>query len=258
MILYTFFSYFKKGVKPIFAAVSRVTYSTFSTFTCMCIISVVSSEHKTILTFNRDESPDRLFADPQIDTGTGIFCPVDLQSGGTWIGLNTHHIIGLQNGGKEKHVRKAIYGRSRGLLLRDILQYGISELDKFVFSTDYEPFTISSLHRETGAITVYSFNGEVLEKEMVHHDPCFIRFSSTLYNADMQAHMGSAFKKLPYRDEATILEFHKSYRIGGALNLLQRPSTTSITQFVLENGNADCQFYNLISGRTSLYNAIEL
>lgn len=221
----------------------------------MCILSIVSSGSDTILTFNRDEDPDRPFSPPVKLLENDILCPLDLASGGTWIGKNNTHIMCLQNGALQKHKRDLPYDKSRGLILLELLK---GRDPKQVFDAikpfKVEPFTITSLEIQSRKIELYIYNGKSIVKESVASGEVFFRCSSTLYSPAAVGNLDKAFRARHLTEAAHLWQFHFEMRIGGPANtFLSRPSTSSITQFVAGAQGISCRFMDMLSHQTELY-----
>ena len=112
----------------------------------MCTVTFIPVGEKIFITSNRDENKQRATAMApavyKMQTGNIRF-PRDTQAGGTWIALheNGNAVIFL-NGGKEKHICRPPYKKSRGLVLLDIMD-SAEPFEKFLdISLDnIEPFT---------------------------------------------------------------------------------------------------------------------
>jgi Transport and Golgi organisation 2 len=220
----------------------------------MCILSIVSSAAETILTFNRDEDPDRPFSAPVTLSENGVFCPLDLASGGTWIGRNHTHIMCLQNGALQKHKRDLPYDKSRGLILLELLK-GTDAAQVFDVLKHFkiEPFTITMLEIESKRIQLYVYNGKSIIMEQIPAGSVFFRCSSTLYSPAAAGTLDKAFRARHLADADHLWQFHLEMRIGGPANtFLSRPATSSITQFVIGSDKVSCKFADLISQQTSL------
>lgn|GEM_PF-4741107 len=221
----------------------------------MCILSIVSSGTDTILTFNRDEDPDRPFSPPVSLLENGIFCPLDLASGGTWIGKNNTHIMCLQNGGLQKHKRELPYDKSRGLILLELLK-GTDPEQVFDVLKQFkiEPFTITMLEIRSRKIALYIYDGNNME---IHHEPAgtlLFRCSSTLYSPAAAGTLDKAFRARHLAEADHLWRFHAEMRIGGPANtFLSRPATSSITQFVVGSEGIACRFIDLLTHQSDLF-----
>ncbi len=221
----------------------------------MCIVSLVLNESESILTFNRDEDNQRSFAEPEYRFGSTVFCPLDLVSGGTWIGINDRSVICIQNGGDIKHKRDLPYTKSRGIILLDLLkENNMAETLARLSSQKIEPFSIFSFNRKTrlSELLVYDGRNPVLTR--LNRNKLFVRCSATLYSPQLSFLIKQGFEDLKTYNPDSVLRFHMDYRIGGPKNkFLSRPLSSSITQFVLKENNTVCRFQNLLSGQNSVY-----
>lgn len=227
----------------------------------MCIISVHHAAGFTVLTFNRDETAERPFLAPQTNAAGSIFAPVDLLSGGTWIGLNAHSIMCIQNGGRQKHVRMPPYGKSRGLVLQSVLEQGIPVLKQAVQGSNVEPFTMTCLNLGSSGpdLQLYYYDGQAFEQEQVGIGNGFIRFSSTLYTQAIAEQISIDFQSVKQADADALLDFHIRHRIGGPGNPYSgRPVTSSIIQFLIGPTGRSCRFHNLLDGSVTHNNDIVL
>lgn len=220
----------------------------------MCIVSLVKSDSSFILTFNRDEDPERPYSIPEYLKGTDIFCPIDQISGGTWIGANSSKIYCIQNGAKFKHKRDLPYQKSRGLILLELLKTNdIEIIQKEISLYKIEPFTITIFDLHSFKLEVITYNGSSIDFEEKSNNN-FIQCSSTLYSEDIKALIETEFQSLIPKLDESIFNFHQNYRIGGSLNhFLTRPATTSITQFILNENKLSCTFHDLLKQSSTQY-----
>lgn len=221
----------------------------------MCIISLVLSESKAILSFNRDEDNQRPFSDPEYQNGGSVFCPLDLVSGGTWIGANQTNIMCIQNGADTKHIRNPPYDKSRGLILLELLmKKDRDEVFAQLKNLKIEPFSIFNFNLDNQNSEIVIYDGKELKIKHPEKQALFIRCSATLYSPQLSNLISKTFFNNGSFAEDDVLNFHTDYRIGGSKNnFLSRPATSSITQFVLEKNKLSCRFINLISKKQSHY-----
>lgn len=112
----------------------------------MCTITFIPKPNNNfILTSNRDEAPGRETFPSKIyeEEGVRLLYPKDAVAGGTWIGVSDKkRIVCLMNGGFVAHERKPFYGKSRGLVVKDLLKTANAkqEIENYDFS-EIEPFT---------------------------------------------------------------------------------------------------------------------
>lgn len=219
----------------------------------MCLASFVKLSNCDVFTFSRDEQYDRAFSVPA-KLESGIFAPIDLPGGGTWIGFNGSSVIGLQNGGKIKHKRDLPYDSSRGKILIDFLIHeDVDLLSKFLNSHKIEPFTLTSFKIGQLNLIQFVWDGSVLESIEIPARSKWINGSSTLYNTEQIRSIESDFKNQIFYTPEEIFSFHQTYKIGGDKNPIQQPATTSITQFILNGAYAICRFNNLVEMTDTTY-----
>ena len=112
----------------------------------MCTLTFIPrSASDFSLVSNRDESPKRETLLPAVYNLDGVACiyPKDVLAGGSWIGLTAlNRTVCLLNGGFERHPM-GTYGRSRGLLVLDLLKAdNAKELLQSEDLEGVEPFTV--------------------------------------------------------------------------------------------------------------------
>lgn len=219
----------------------------------MCLASFVKLSNCDVFTFSRDEQFNRAFSEPA-KLESGIFAPIDLPGGGTWIGFNGSSVIGLQNGGKIRHKRELPYDCSRGKILVDFLIHkDVELLGKFLNSHKIEPFTLTSFTIGHLNLNQFVWDGCVLEPTEIPARSKWINGSSTLYTPDQIGHIETEFKNQIFYTPEEIFSFHQNYIIGGEKNPIRQPATTSITQFILNGAYAICRFNNLVENTDTTY-----
>src|SRR5690606_23274933 len=113
----------------------------------MCTVTIVpQNKNDFVLTTNRDEAPDRISLEPDFynHENTKLLFPKDKMAGGTWIGVSEkQRVVCVLNGGFEYHERKSSYGKSRGVIVKDILAAD-AVLETMIQHdlTGVEPFTM--------------------------------------------------------------------------------------------------------------------
>lgn len=119
----------------------------------MCTVTITGDAARTIVTMNRDEAKDRPEAAPRRwGTGAAAYvAPVDLRSGGTWIGVNARGVcVCLLN--RYDDAPRGV--RSRGHIARGLLEAGSfteAAVTLAGFATaDYSPFTVLLLEQRRG------------------------------------------------------------------------------------------------------------
>lgn len=226
----------------------------------MCIVSVVVNDMRSaIVTFNRDEDRNRPFREPAlIEDAASVFCPLDLQAGGTWIGKNQDYIMFLQNGGTKAHKRQPPYGQSRGTLIIELLK-GIASDHIFdcLNAIKTEPFTLCMLNLNTLELEKCVYEDGVMTRKNISglHGHFFINCSSTLYSDEAKSSIEKEFEGVDSAGAAAILEFHKRHAIGEPANpyVIQPVTTSSITQFRINRDKAACTFINLLNNQAFDY-----
>lgn len=116
----------------------------------MCTVSFIpKSDSDFILVSNRDEAPGRATQAPESFNLGGVNCifPKDEVAGGSWIGISDlSRAVCLLNGAFEPHDPFASYGKSRGLIVRELLHESDSlTYIKATTLDKVEPFTIICL-----------------------------------------------------------------------------------------------------------------
>ena len=216
----------------------------------MCILTFVETKDSKIITFTRDEDPDRNFENMKLRSN-GLICPLDLQNKGTWIGCNGLQISMLQNGALEKHKRKSHYDKSRGLILMEILNgKKIDEVFDELKGMEIEPFTLSIFEIKDSLFTIYTYDGENSIKKINDESNSLINLSSTLYDNSSKIRIKNDFIKAALSEPDDLIDFHLKYKIN-QVNGISHPlvCSTSITQFVVTYSTINYKFINLLSNQ---------
>lgn len=215
----------------------------------MCIVTFVKQKGEFVLTFNRDERIGRPSAEPMWHRYGSklIYCPLDLESNGTWIGYNTKIIACLQNGADFKHERNLPYELSRGIILRDLLITNETiTIEENVKHFKVEPFTLSIYDLSSDQLEIYRYNGLNLVKEILNLNEPIVICSSTLYNPQAQSIIEQTLKAYDLNRDS-IFQFHTDLMIGKKLNnFTNLVSTVSITQFAFLNGMLTSRYFDSI------------
>jgi hypothetical protein len=220
----------------------------------MCIVSYVKLSSCDVFTFSRDENGTRPFQAPSWLEG-GIFAPLDLQAGGTWIGFNGRSVIGLQNGGKIKHKRELPYSMSRGQILLDFLKHqDLNQLKSLVAHQKVEPFTITTCQNGKLELNSIVWDGNVLEEEDLPFQSKWLNCSSTLYTTNKNDEMKSAFRDIFITTPEEVFDFHKNHRLRDEEFSNAKPITSSITQYVINGAIAICRYYEPLKGLDKTFN----
>jgi uncharacterized protein with NRDE domain len=218
----------------------------------MCIVTFVKHDSEFVLTFNRDERIERPSAEPIWHTYNSklIFCPMDLESNGTWIGYNTKIIACLQNGADLKHERNLPYDLSRGIILKDLLVTNeINTIEEKVKCFKIEPFTLSIYNLKSAQLEIYRYNGVKLIKEFTNLAEPKVICSSTLYNSQAQIEIEQTLKAYDLTRDS-LFQFHKDTMIGNKLNhFTNLVNTVSITQLSYKNGVLSSHYFDSIKNQ---------
>lgn len=225
----------------------------------MCTVTVLQNGESTVITSSRDEKITRPRAlGPcwySINSKRIIF-PKDSLFGGTWFCADQHaNVATLLNGAKEKHISAPSYGKSRGLILLDIIgSPSPQEVWTTINLNRIEPFTMILLQRED----LYQMRWNGLKKETIKldRDKHYIWSSSTLYSRSVRKMREQWFndfienKSLVTQED--ILCFHQNTQSNNMENGLKINrgnllKTLSITQSVVLKDNVDFNYIQLDS-----------
>eukprot|EP00760_Papus_ankaliazontas_P038994 PhM_4_TR9459/c0_g1_i2/m.5123 len=135
----------------------------------MCIAYILLNAHPSypVLIFNnRDEMERRPTGDLHLDPGTGVACALDLEAGGTWMGVNTKSGVVAMLTNYRTTLRPERSGgitASRGLLVASALETangGVVPDD--VLSRDYNGYNLVTVRLDADgrAVMNYHTNGE--------------------------------------------------------------------------------------------------
>lgn len=124
------------------------------------------SEHPLRIAFNRDQAYTRQSTLPRIDTDIcTLLSPIDVSSGGTWLGVNSAGIAGFIVNSSRGRIKGH---KSRGLLLRNVLLQS-NTIDEAWYKIQQEsPLDYSSCYLLLGDINylrLYTFG-----KNLTYHD----------------------------------------------------------------------------------------
>lgn len=189
----------------------------------MCTVTFFPKENGDfILTFNRDEQPNRETLPPDfyIENGVKQWYPKDKKAGGTWIAVaETERLVCLINGGWEKHHPTKDYKYSRGLVVKDVLKadevkWAIEDMPL----EGVEPFTMLAVDWSFLPICIeLVWDGAQKHINILSHQSK-IWSSSTLYNAAMKKEREQWFanfkKEHAFPSQEKILEFHSNDTLG--------------------------------------------
>lgn len=185
-----------------------------------------------------------------------IIFPKDPKAGGTWFAVDEYsNVIVLLNGAEEKHLYTGNYGRSRGLIVLEIIGSNSPyEAWKTIALETVEPFTIVLFENHN----LYQLRWNGSEKNTLQLDPNHnhIWSSSTLYPLTIREKRAAWFATFldtkPEVDATELFNFHryteeKNQENGLVINRENVMKTLSITQAVIDKNKVDLFHYDLIN-----------
>jgi uncharacterized protein with NRDE domain len=150
----------------------------------MCTVSFVNANGKIIITSNRDEKiirPKAIEPKNYVINNKKVLFPKDSKAGGTWFAVDEYsNVIVLLNGADEKHVSTGNYGKSRGLIVLEIIgsDTPLATWNSINLDT-IEPFTIVLF--ENHNLFQLRWNGTEKHTTQLDSNQNHIWSSSTLY-----------------------------------------------------------------------------
>lgn len=224
----------------------------------MCTVTYLPQpNHNFILTSSRDVSIHRvpaIFPKKNSTANGSIFFPKDGQAGGTWIGTNEiGRTVVLLNGGFQNHVPLGNYTRSRGAIVRELLEAknAWSYLQNIVL-TNIEPFTLLIIDWISGfELWEFVWDSERKYFRKLDSNQPLIYSSSTLYDDVMVRKRKQWFvdwlHQYPQYEQSDILNFHETAGEGNSNEsiFLKREDiqTVSITS-IKKQDNFATMFYH--------------
>ena len=201
----------------------------------MCTLTYLPLEHGDfIVTSNRDEQPSRATLAPETYEEDGVLLtyPKDVVAGGTWIGTSSKkRLVCLLNGGFEAHKRAAVYAKSRGLVVKELLKVSdvIPHVEACQF-TGMEPFTMVLLDWSS-SLQLYElvWDGAAKHfKKLLANKPS-IWSSSMLYSSEVKQQREQWFTAWlmahPLYEREAILNFHQDTQKGAREHTLRMKRT---------------------------------
>ena len=211
-----------------------------------------------ILTFSRDEMPNRSTVEIVNDAKRGLIYPKDALHGGTWFAIDQTNgrFTCLLNGAFEIHKRQLPYRKSRGLVLLDSFDYlDIEDFWNRYNFTNIEPFTIIS--GENNHFWELRWDGNERHSRQLNNMKSEIWSSCTLYNQKVRSAREDWFSdflksKKGFLDADNLQQFHQTPHTEEPQNgiLMHRPfgpETVSITQlnYLFSSQIIDFEYYEL-------------
>lgn len=224
----------------------------------MCTVTYVPLSNGFCITSNRDEQIARPAAIPPKEyeiASHKITFPKDPKAGGTWFAQSDKATIVLLNGAQEKHIPKANYRKSRGLIVLDLIATPtILDAWQKIDLQGIEPFTIVAYEADT----LYQLQWDETDKRSLKLDntKAHIWSSSTLYSKAIREQRAQWFndflKKNPTLSAAKLLHFHQfteneNNEFGLQINRNDFLKTVSITQAVCVTGTTNLNYIDLLA-----------
>lgn len=237
----------------------------------MCTLTIYPKPQKEgfILTFNRDEAPNRSSIVIKQDEERGLVFPQDALHGGTWLAFQPlkNRFACLLNGAFDRHERKLPYRKSRGLVVLESFDY--DEMLFFCIKYDFEGIeSFTMILGGNDMMIELRWDGterhiKILDKTTPH-----IWSSCTLYNEEISQLREKWFSNFlkksktenAYPTSEDIWNFHQTPNALSPENalLMQRPSgvqTVSISQLNCNflTQNIDFKYHELGKYATNQY-----
>ncbi|MHA6279719.1 NRDE family protein [Salinimicrobium sp. CAU 1759] len=232
---------------------------------CTVTITPVKGKNLFMLTSNRDEAPGRETLPPKMYdiAGLKMVFPKDVLAGGTWLGISERQrVICLLNGGFERHERELPYGKSRGVVVKDLLAAKDFPKAAEVYDlSEVEPFTIVAADWHD-KLRFFEFVWDGSEKHFKDL-PLKPRIwsSSPLYSEEMKKLREEWFQKLQQKRELTpeaLLDFHFSAGKGdkdrGVIIDRGFVKTMSISQVVVSEDKTKFLYKDLTTEEETVLN----
>jgi uncharacterized protein with NRDE domain len=219
----------------------------------MCTVIYLPQKEGFVLSSNRDENPNRKANPPQIfQENLAYLCPTD-PKGGTWMGVNAaKNIIILLNGASEHHIKSTYYQKSRGLIVKELLN---QKQPVLVWQTmdlqQIEPFTLIVWSDEK--LFHLEWNGTKKQKTVFPQTVPFIFSSSTLYDNTAKKQRKEKFEKwllqIDSPNEEDLVNFLYTYQDtenGYIMNRNEIVRTISVSTLKIKNSNLELVHRDLL------------
>ncbi|WZL89629.1 NRDE family protein [Salinimicrobium sp. 3283s] len=232
----------------------------------MCTVTILplKGHNSFVLTSNRDEAPGRQTLPPKTYevAGSKMAFPKDVLAGGTWLGVSdSKRAICLLNGAFKKHERKLPYGKSRGVVVKDLLAAeDFTEAAEEYELSEVEPFTIVAADWQKGLFFAeFVWDGSEKHYKKLPLKP-HIWSSSPLYSEEMKQLREEWFLELQLQQKENInpealLNFHFSAGKGdkeqGVIMDRGFVKTVSVSQIIVSEGQADFFYKDLATDKVS-------
>jgi len=236
----------------------------------MCTVSFIYRGNTDfMLISNRDEAVNRKTIPPKRyeENEVALVYPKDEVAGGTWIGTSSkNRLLCLLNGAFVKHGRKSSYKKSRGVIVKELLEVDdvFTEIQQYDFD-EVEPFTL----------LIVDWNSELKLIELIWDGvkaqisdlplESKIWSSSTLYSSEMKSFRKQWFQEYLSQNgssSAELLYFHEYYGVGDPMLDLKIDrgllKTVSITMFEKSEEDIKVVYKDLLRDNISelMFNSI--
>jgi len=236
----------------------------------MCTVSFIYRGNKDfMLISNRDEAVNRKTIPPKeyVDNEISLVYPKDAVAGGTWIGASSkNRLLCLLNGAFVKHDRKSSYKKSRGIIVKELLEVNdvFTEIEQYDFN-EIEPFTLLIVDWNSDLKLIeLIWDGTEAQITDLPLEPK-IWSSSTLYNSEMKTFRKQWFKEYLSQNGSSseeLLYFHEHYGVGDPMLDLKIDrgllKTVSITMFEKTQEDMNFVYKDLLQQKTEtlMFNSI--
>jgi uncharacterized protein with NRDE domain len=219
----------------------------------MCTVIFVPDNNKYYFASLRDEDPKRAKATtPALRSNNGVtyLSPVDPVGGGTWVGVNElGHVIILLNGGFEKHCVNGPYTKSRGIIVRELLDAAMPVVDWMLMDMEnIEPYTL--VVWADNKLFQLVWDGTAKHRIRLATDTPHIWSSSTLYNNKIKMYREELFENWmatnPKLSKKSLLDFFTAVadnENGFIMNRNERIKTLSYSFIELTDNEAALMSY---------------
>jgi uncharacterized protein with NRDE domain len=185
-----------------------------------------------------------------------VLAPIDSKAGGTWLGVAASgNVIILLNGGFKKHERKAIYRKSRGLIVTELLTADQPvQTWKLMDMQDVEPYTL--VVWQEGNLFELVWDGAQKHCLLLKPNQPYIWSSATLYDHPARTYRTDLFQQWIEMNEPissfSLLNFFKSFteeENGFLMNRNEQTKTLSYSFIELQmHDSAEMYYHNFLSG----------
>ncbi len=227
----------------------------------MCTVIYIPQINKKIFASLRDENPNRhTVSTPTtfIAETTTYISPTDPMGGGSWVGINNKgNVIILLNGGFVKHEQHSKYKKSRGLIVKELLENETPIFEWMMMElNDIEPFSLVVYTEDMLFQLVW--DGKEKHKLRLNELSCHIFSSSTLYTPIAKNFREELFKKMIENSDAiteeSLLNFFKSNddpENGFLINRNEKVKTLSLSYIEVNNQYLCLSYHDFINDTIS-------